>query len=124
MEARHTPTTRFRPAVVVPVVLAALAVVGGLWFALGSNTERWWNDDRTVLYVDTYRIATGDQTHRTMYFYDDAGQPQFETEGPMTASGKPHGHWTTLHYRLGTTSHDWFYYGEEVSEAEFHTRTK
>jgi hypothetical protein len=44
-------------------------------------------------------------------------------EGPMTASGKPHGQWTIVSHSDWRSTLCWFWYGEQVSEGEWRRRT-
>jgi hypothetical protein len=47
--------------------------------------------------------------------------------GPLSESGKKHGHWTAIGMRNEIEqlpSNRWFWYGEEITEGEWHLRNK
>jgi hypothetical protein len=71
----------------------------------------------------------------SIYWRDIAGYrktkflPDWDTKGPMTATNRPHGHWITQTGIFGEPNefkiiNIWYWYGEEISEGEWHLRTK
>jgi len=88
-----------------------------------------------VLYIDRYRRWDDSIVHREIRFYPagsfyDWPWPTIETYGPMTRSGKRHGHWVIRRYDekdvllLREVVDEWFWYGEPVSEGEWHLRNR
>ena len=62
---------------------------------------------------------------------DSDGHWTMSGEGPMSASGKPHGEWENQDLRAGWwdlpgrgESKTWYWYGEEITEGEWHLRNK
>lgn len=48
-------------------------------------------------------------------------------EGPMTETGKLHGQWTVIDISGPVeewTRHEWYWYGEQITEGEWHLRNK
>ena len=106
----------------------------------GEYTQRPAGDDRglteyagrTVRYIDTYRRWGRRLVYRELRVIP-AGETllsscfKFEhcSEGPMSESGKPHGAWTYEERRDGyKMTHLWFWYGEEITEGDWHLRNK
>jgi hypothetical protein len=53
------------------------------------------------------------------------GDGFYWTSGPLSASGKPHGEWKNLGIGVGAfKSREWYWYGEEITEGEWHLRNK
>lgn len=83
-------------------------------------------------YFDTCKRWSGEITYRKMHAYEGDNVEILMTlsmQGPMSASGKPHGHWKQLSgtpsdWSTYKTENKWFWYGEEISEGEWHTRNK
>lgn len=67
---------------------------------------------------------------RIYYYAPGSRSEHYHGEGPMTATNKPHGHWTgysRLSYdsRLPYESFDeWYWYGEKISEGEWELRNR
>ena len=119
---------------------AALIVVGGAVAAIvllvfyvredGYN-DRWRDKDRT-LFLDWYSRWSGALTYRTIFPERTTdGVWIVSMEGPMAGEGGPvpHGMWTThTEYRKPKfdfkTEYEWFFYGEKVSQAEWHERSR
>lgn len=93
--------------------------------AITPRTERWSSDSTT--YVDYYRGLTGTHYYRELSSKELLGGG-FSSEGPMTATGKPHGEWKTTtwgdHFRSIETHNEWHWYGESITEGEWHLRNK
>ncbi|GAB5404575.1 MAG: hypothetical protein Aurels2KO_28060 [Aureliella sp.] len=100
--------------------LAGIVAIPLVWFILSlfAKYEQHWKSGDTT-YRDTYRFWTAGISHRHV-----SGDGWF-ANGPMTESGKPHGQWETLYFEPELDSESRFYwYGEEVTEGEFHLREK
>lgn len=96
-----------------------------------ETAEPWTFDeiagfDRPFMsYTDTYSRWGDVLIRRTCLKYEDGSADGLlaglVAEGPMSASGKMHGHWT---YLVGDKQiHLWYWYDEEVSEGEFAIRS-
>jgi hypothetical protein len=96
-------------------VLLPVAVVFS-WGNLDRYETRGKNKEQDLL-IDTYTRWGGTQTYRWILF-KDAGSMR----GPMTASGKPHGEWE--HFTGLRVDHVWYWYGQEITEGEWHLRNK
>ncbi len=79
---------------------------------------RWINEQGTK-YVDTYHRFSRNLVHRWLF---PAGGGS--SDGPMAGEGtpKPHGMWT--HLGNGGIEYTFYWYGEEVSEGEWHLRNR
>jgi len=73
------------------------------------ETRRRWDD------TQIYRRVEWVNPKRP--FLDDYA------EGPMSPSGKLHGEWKHVQWEPYREWHTWHWYGEEVSEGEWHLRT-
>ncbi len=92
------------------------------------QTEDWqhaFGKDSATIFSDTRRVFGRQLIHRDMTHFDEKGHLDWEAGGPMSESGKPHGHWTTTLWepRLNWTD-QWYWYGEEVSEGQWHLRNR
>ena len=92
------------------------------------QTEDWQHasgKDSATIFSDTCRVFGRQLIHRDMTHFDEKGHLDWEAGGPMSESGKPHGHWTTTLWepRLNWTD-QWYWYGEEVSEGQWHLRNR
>lgn len=103
--------------------LAALVLVW--WGSVDTYTERWHNGSAKL--TDTYRRLGNRPIHRLIYFYDSSEESPLvpSAEGPLAGTGKPHGQWryTTWEPEFSVRS-KFYWYGEEVSEGEWHLRNK
>ncbi|HEX4148291.1 MAG TPA: hypothetical protein VHY20_04855 [Pirellulales bacterium] len=65
-------------------------------------------------------------SHHAVYsssrFADQAGKTLSLVEGPLLPNGEPHGEWVDSDFNGSGASvkHKWYWYGEEVSEGDFH----
>ena len=93
------------------------------WFFAGTTSESWTNDNGTE-YLDTYTVFGRKHIHRKLWMYDDDNKLIFSSSGPMSETGKPHGKWEMLHFDLNKLEYEYYWYGEVVSEGEWHLRNK
>lgn len=109
------------------IALAAAFVVAWLWWRTDYYIAFWEKED------DFSRASYTDYIYRGNYrpFYrklisnvKDVGTEY--TEGAMTETGRLHGHWhSTVFSDSGMRSgDDWYWYGERISEGEWHLRNK
>ncbi|MEX0938206.1 MAG: hypothetical protein WDZ59_10145 [Pirellulales bacterium] len=89
-----------------------------------SDTMKHEYDGGSTRYFDTYSRATGAITHRTMTVNDEDGGSLYNFSGPMSPSNKPHGHWEHLNWDTLKLTDRWYWYGEEITEGEWHLRNK
>lgn len=100
---------------IIPGVLCAI------WYhSQGIYYERWEKDG--VEYLDTYSRSGRKHIYRTIWFTDESS-PYRWAEGGISESGKLHGKWEFTLRNFKTVSH-WYFYGEEVTEAEWHRSNK
>ncbi len=120
---------------------ASIGLVVVLFFVhawADRSTSRWVSKDTRTTYDDTLGRFTSRWNHRRMRFPDDHATYWF-WEGPMSASWKPHGRWE-YHHKLELTlksftdkalsdflsddRYHWYWYGEKITEGEWHLRNK
>jgi hypothetical protein len=100
----------------------ALLVLFG-W--LDRYDERW-TGDRGIRFIDTYGRFTSRWNHRWVF---GGAESYFSSmHGPMTGSWKKHGEWTYLAKEKSPPTYGlirtWYWYGEKISEGEWHLRNK
>lgn len=104
------PTKRPFPWLAIHAVLGIACSAGAIQTAKTDNTHSRWG-----LWP----------TQRLILIHDAAGDISMMGEGPCAQSGSEHGKWTLSMIKPQIVSKTtYFYYGEEVSEAEFHLRTR
>ncbi len=81
--------------------------------------DRWERDGKN--YIDTRMRWGGRVIHRMVWQRDNNGF--WSLSGPMSQSGKPHGEFVSFSVP-GGRERLWFWYGESVSEGEWHLRNK
>lgn len=106
--------------------LSLLLVVGIYINAIrGSTKVRHWKNDRsTADYSDTYDRWSGQHTHRNVWHRDPSGKTLGRSDGPMAGTGKPHGIWDELWFEPLRMDKKFYWYGEVVTEGEWHLRNK
>ena len=101
------------------IVLSGMGVGAFFLFRPQPYTKTWYSD-RGDKYIDTY--SPDDViTHRIFMTSDRSWQ----ATGPMTPSGKLHGQWFVVSESVDgqmETRFKWYWYGDEVSEGEWHLR--
>jgi hypothetical protein len=123
------------------IILSCIAIVGGyvaIHWANGS-TRIWysvWDSDRLeyvekdlpdrnaryVQYID-WRTWPGDSIYYRHFWIHDPNRATVYREGPMSASNKPHGQWTEKDLDAHPPERlRWYWYGEEITEGEWHIR--
>jgi len=88
-------------------------------------------------FEDTYRRWGRVHIYRSYSSYEPGEYPEgngFRTKGPMSPSGKPHGEWEWYscdQKRLGQDEFDryksgrtWYWYGDKITEGEWHLRNR
>jgi len=96
-------------------------------FSCATYVERERTD--AGLLVITTKTRGG---HRPVYkrIYSDVAHVDdawLAMEGGYSESGRPHGKWETVTFLRGadtTVKDEWFWYGEEISEGEWHLRNR
>ena len=105
----------------VPVSILMLVGWWAAYAAMDTRTERWKNDN--FEYVDVYSRWGHVHKTRRMTILDDEGKLQSMSSGAMSESGKPHGKWHLTLFPSFDSSDSWYWYGEEITEGEWHTRS-
>lgn len=124
--SRRTPLPRWKKLTASLIVVASLAgaiALGCHKYYSRTHVQLWTNDDGTR-YVDTYRIWDNRHLHRYVVVSDETGNPTLIDEGPMSESSRPHGKWTHINVPLDSTTAHWYWYGEAITEGEWHLRNK
>lgn len=101
-----------------------------VWWENTIDATPWNETDsvfETIYYTDTRLRWQGDILYRelrTVRFSKDENALSLYAAGPMSASHKQHGHWTSHTYDDFPPTHTWYWYGEEITEGEWHLRNK
>lgn len=116
----------YRPNYVASVAIGSVLLA--LILAMLPHSDGWyysrWERDGCE-YVDQVSRDTGRPIHRRMTCGDFLKPDYLAIEGPMAGETKPHGHWTAVSGNLSTpVTHQWYWYGAEISEGEWHLRNK
>ena len=80
----------------------------GREYTVYCDSRRRWSD---VIY---WRSMTTHHPH----------SPTWTSKGPMTATNKPHGHWTGFLWSDFESRDYWYWYGDEVTEGEWNLRNR
>lgn len=116
-----------------PYSVAAVTTLVSLvtWGAFDTYEVTWTSD--VFVYKDTTHRWTGDISYRKLETFAnpsaainrDYRQLDIVSEGPMSGHVKPHGKWELVVLRPAFESLVLFYwYGENVTEGEWHLRNK
>lgn len=117
----------FRGTAIVAPFLAAF-----FWGRVDTYRHEWAKDDGTadnpnwIDVVDTrYRWSDRLIYQKIIFHRDGDYKERFEVEGPLSPSGKRHGEWKThfWDWHLKDTS-QFYWYGDEISEGEWHLRNR
>ncbi len=76
-----------------------------------------------TVYHDSRWRWSGAIYWRDFTVYGRNGEP-FSSQGPMSTTNKPHGHWTEFSWSDFETHDRWYWYGDEVTEGEWHLRNR
>lgn len=87
-----------------------------------TYTSHWENEEKVSFKDEYFRGAEFPFYRSASKLTDD----EFWTaEGPMSDSGRMHGKWTFWNLRNDArTQPKWYWYGEEITEGEWHLRNK
>lgn len=102
-------------------IVLVVSVVS-LWSRFDTYVDRWTSKN-DLKYRDTVCRWSHRVTYRSV-FYDHNGTI-WSLSGPIAGSGVKHGEWS--YYELSPTwysSKTWYWYGQEISEGEWHLRNK
>jgi hypothetical protein len=108
------------------------------WGRTDTYTETWVNG--TIEYSDKYNRWSRQHVYRSMLCCESEEKArdnpwlldaQWIAEGPIAGIGKPHGKWEYTTYfwgrepaQLPRTEFQFYWYGEQVSEGEWHLRNR
>lgn len=73
-----------------------------------------------LVFRDTIARRNGRVVYRDLTCWKKEGGLSWATHGAMSETGKLHGMWTSVDYTTLKTTHDWYWYGEEITEGEWH----
>jgi hypothetical protein len=113
---RRFGTTTIRSRVIGWGGMAMIVGLFIIWSRYDFYTER--NTLEGGGFIDFY-MRRG--SHHAFYKYIDNGTI---LEGPCSASGKPHGKWKQIIWVPFSHNELYYWYGEEISEGEWHLRNK
>jgi len=102
--------------------LFSLLVIFFVARALHVETEHWERDN--LSFSDRIHVPSGEIRHRRVTVRDDAGGILYWIDGPMAGTGTPHGAWEKTTLKPYDRSAVFYWYGEEVSEGEWHLRNR
>lgn len=109
-----------------------------LWNCHDTTIERWKHQEKqgrkivNTEYSDTYTRWSHRHVHRDVSVWDGPeppattlGEHMWDARGPMAGTGKMHGEWT---YTTWCPDFErktrFFWYGDEISEGEWHLRNR
>jgi hypothetical protein len=75
-------------------------------------------------FTDSHRRWGGAIYWRDINSYDQNHEMLYHTAGAMSASNKPHGEWNGYDFSYKEEINSWYWYGEKISEGEWHLRYK
>lgn len=102
---------------------AAAAALISLDHFTATYIQRWTSDTGTN-FADSYNRSREIFWRRLEEPVEGQFMPAWSSEGPMVPSVKPHGHWKTTTWNPFDVQHQWYWYGDEVSEGEFVLRER
>jgi len=102
------------------IAVATIGLIGFVWWSWlrFDCYDRYWKSETGTQFVDTH-MRSGDRHVYRMMLPQGGGL----IRGPMSGSGKPHGEWTDW-FPGERVQHKWYWYGEEITEGEWHIRKK
>jgi hypothetical protein len=109
-----------------PGAIALLVVIVGVSYSVSQWTETrlWISDDGLRDYADTYGYWSGKMQNRSVYERNQDDEGVSLSHGPMSETETLHGEWTISIFKPEYRSKKiYFWYGDEVSEGEWHTRS-
>ena len=78
----------------------------------------------TRIYQDSYWRWSGKHFYRFYESYDSKGKRIYSSHGPMAGNGRLHGEWIGIEWHDSNITHEWYWYGEEITEGEWHLRNR
>ena len=109
------------------ILLTVAAVY--LWGHYDVYDDRWVHDN--VRYTDTYKVWGGQHIYRDLYAFETPeaadkwlGMPIRSARGPIAGTGRFHGKWSYTYWKPFRVETKFFWYGEEISEGEWHLRNQ
>ena len=104
----------------------ALAIAGtiGVFYLHGyfHTYEVKGESETGNLITDTRHFWTGKNFYRSVKMVDSNGDWVGGGEGPIAGTGKHHGKWDYFQWKPFTTETVFYWYGEAVTEGEWHLR--
>lgn len=124
--ARCTRKYTWRWTKLTGILLTVTAVY--LWGRYDTYNSEWVHDN--VRYTDTYKRWGGQHIYRVLHAFETPeaaaewrGIPNWSARGPITETGKVHGKWSYTYWKPDFhIETKFFWYGEEISEGEWHLR--
>lgn len=100
------------------------------WWSTYDTYTYHWASDSGQEFTDTRNCWSNALVFRDITIYEsddqmpDGKTRSLTTSGPMAGTGKPHGEWSVVYWGPFRSETKFFWFGEEVSEGEWHLRNK
>lgn len=101
------------------VSMSAVALATCLFAMTDVRVERW-ESEAGLIFIDTHSRFSRTPLYREIL--DRSSLSSFE--GPLAETGKPHGKWVMFNSSTLQTTYHFYWYGEDVSEGEWHLRNR
>lgn len=118
---------KWNSRVLFPFAISVALLISVTARALIPRVEYWSSE--AAEYTDYYHGLTGTHYYRKVQSPFTSSSSGFKSEGPISPfSSNPHGSWETASWDTGfkniQTQQEWYWYGDKVSESEWHSRNK
>lgn len=104
-------------------------VAACVWYRFDVYCTSWTHvehdDELESSYEDWIYRASGEHSYRK-HWMTKRGEflREYSAEGPFVGTGKQHGHWTSFTWEGRKLEHLWYWYGEKITEGEWHLRNR
>ena len=112
-----------RLAIVIASVFAVALLWLSCWKVFGTYRESFEGTSNSWI-TETYSNWTGKPCYRHVEMRDSGGKAIGYADGPVSDSGKPHGEWDLLFLDEFKSVKWWYWYGEQITEGEWHLRNQ
>lgn len=101
-----------------PVLIGSVIILACVWW---HRYEVFWTSKSGTTYIDRYYGWSGTQYYRRCW----GKSYKWFSEGPIAGERRQHGRWKSVDWEPEFRATVTFYwYGEEVTEGEFHLRNR
>jgi len=107
-------------------------VLAVAWWNFDYSIQKWSTESEytknTSRYSDYFRRLADKPYYRKYSMYTEGGLAIYRSEGRLTDTGKQHGKWPWRSIDWSPfnveTGNDFYWYGEKITEGEWHLRNK